>query len=75
MPADYDTVIEQVIEEPRSATVDGQTVTNHSPIELMEAVRKAESRDALAGVNSNGGRLGGWGGAIRERVKPPGGAE
>lgn len=75
MPADYDTVIEQVIEEPRSATVDGQTVTNHSPLELIEAVRKAQGRDALAGTNSNGGRMGGWGGATRERVKPPGGAE
>lgn len=75
MPADYDTVIEQVIEEPRSATVDGQTATNNSPLEVIEAIRKAESRSALAGVNSNGGRLGGWGGATRERVKPPGGAE
>lgn len=75
MPADYDEVIEQVIEEPRSATVDGQSVTNHSPLELIEAVRKSQSRDALAGVNQNGGRLGGWGSAIRERFKPPGGAE
>jgi hypothetical protein len=61
-------VVELVL-APASTSVDGMTVSEHSPLIVLEVKQKLDRLNALAATNGNGGKVGGWGGAIKERYK------
>lgn len=54
---------------PSNVAVDGQSVTERPIPELLAAKKEIDRLTALAAANGNGGRVGGWGGAIKERYK------
>ena len=54
---------------PSSITVDGQSVSERPISEVLAAKKEIDRLNALAAANGNGGRVGGWGGVIKERYK------
>lgn len=54
---------------PESVSVDGNSFKERSLTELLAAKKEIDRLTALAAANGNGGRVGGWGGAIKERYK------
>lgn len=54
---------------PSSISVDGQSISERPIADLLAAKKEIDRLAALAAANGNGGRVGGWGGAIKERYK------
>ena len=65
--------IDTIAVGPASATINGNQVVTQSLLNLIAAAKYRRSTAVLDGVNSRGGPVSGWGGALRMgRVVLPG---
>lgn len=70
-PIDADAIAENA-NSPASATVDGQSASQHPLPDQIQAREYAKQEEAAAGTNTNGGPRSGWRGVRMGRAIPPG---
>lgn len=65
--------LQEAAEAPQSASVDGQSVSEHSLSERIKADQYIRGQQAMEGTNSAGGAKSGWNTLRPARFVPPGG--
>jgi hypothetical protein len=68
----YDAAAIVAEEGVQSATVDGRSATAMDPLKQIEVADRIQSRELIAGTNTNGGPKTGWGFLRPAKVIPPG---